>query len=61
VSAEEFTEWLSENYEAEVEAEIVAAVFDHQPLTMDQLRTLQPSVKVADLVRVVKDTGYPVN
>jgi hypothetical protein len=61
VSAEEFTEWLSENYEADVDAEIVAAVFDHQPLTMDQLRTLQPSVKVADLTCVVKDIGYPVN
>ena len=60
MSAEDFTEWLCENYEAEVEVEVVAAVFKHQPLTEDQLRALQPSAKVEDLVRAVKETGYQV-
>jgi hypothetical protein len=61
VPSDEFTDWLTENYEADVDAAVVAAVFEHQPLTKDQLRTLQPSAELADLQRAVVETGYPVN
>ena len=61
MSAEEFTQWLAENYEAEVDTDVVIAVFEHQPLTKGQLRTLQPLAKLAELLRVVEETGYPVN
>lgn len=60
MTAEEFTEWLEENYETEVDPEIVAAVFAHEPLTKEMLRTLQPEAKPAELVRAVKEVGYPL-
>jgi hypothetical protein len=59
-SADEFTEWLAENFETEVDAEIVASVFENRPLSDDQLRSLNPSRPVATLRKVVKETGYPL-
>lgn len=58
--ATEFAEWLSENYETEVDEDIVAAVFEHRPLTTDQLGALQPSANISALVRAVQKIGYPL-
>lgn len=60
MSADEFTEWLAENYETEIDPEIVAAVFDHRPLTKLQLAALAPEAEPAELVRVVNEVGYPL-
>jgi hypothetical protein len=59
MTAKEFTEWLEEYYEAEVDPKIVAAVFEHQPLTKEMLATLNPEAELAELKRVVKEVGYP--
>lgn len=60
MSAAEFAEWLAENYEAEVDPKIVAAVFDHQPLTKSMLAALNPNAELAELVRAVKEVGFPL-
>jgi hypothetical protein len=60
VSASDYAEWLEENYELEVNADIVASVFNNHPLTGAQLHTLNPSEKLADMSRLVRETGYPL-
>jgi hypothetical protein len=59
-TAERFAEWLSENYETEVDEEIVAAVFAGRPLTDEQLKSLNPEAKVREIRAAVIETGYPV-
>jgi hypothetical protein len=58
VSASDYAEWLEENYELEVDADIVASVFGNHPLTNAQLRTLNASGTLAEMSRAVQKTGY---
>lgn len=58
MTPQECTEWLAENYEVEVDASIVAEVFDNLPLTNIRLRGLNPSAATADLRSAVQQTGY---
>jgi len=58
MSSSDFSEWLAENYEVEVDAEIVEHVFKNLPLTDVQLRALNPSVAVTNLRSAVQETGY---
>jgi hypothetical protein len=60
VSASDYTEWLEENYELEVDAGIVASVYNNHPLTDAQLCTLNPSGKLAEMIQAVQQTGYPL-
>ena len=62
VTADEFAEWLQENFELDdpVDAEIVAEVFRHSPLTDDQLRVLNPTAALRDVRKAVEETGYPL-
>lgn len=60
VSPSQFTEWLEENFETDVDASVVASVFERYPLTDAQLRALNPSGAMADLRRAVHETGYPL-
>lgn len=61
VSASEYAQWLEENYEVDVDAGIVAGVFNNQPLTTDQLRALNPSGSLAEIRRAIQETGYPLD
>jgi len=56
--APEFAEWLGENYEAAVDADIVNHVFENRPFTDAQLRALNPSAAIAVLRHAVQETGY---
>jgi hypothetical protein len=60
VSPSEFAEWLAENYEVEVDEDIVADVFSNHPLSDVQLRALNPRAAIAELRRAVEETGYPL-
>jgi hypothetical protein len=56
----EFTEWLAENYETDVDGDIVRSVFDGQPLSDQQMLALNPSSPIHALRSAVRDTGYPI-
>jgi hypothetical protein len=58
MAAQEFADWLAENYEVEVDANIVVDVFNNLPLTDARLRALNPSAATADLRGAVQKTGY---
>jgi hypothetical protein len=58
MTPQEFAEWLAENYEADVDANIVADVFNNLPLTDARLRALNTSAATADLRNAVQKTGY---
>lgn len=57
-TAEEFAEWLSGNYEVEVDSGIVSSVFANNPLTNQQLSTLNPDATTKQLRKAVMETGY---
>ncbi len=57
-TAEEFAEWLACNYEVEVNSGIVSSVFANNPLTNQQLSTLNPDATTKQLRRAVIETGY---
>lgn len=59
-TAREFAEWLSENYEVDVENSVVESVFGNQPLFESQLSRLNPSLSLRVLRDAVNETGYPV-
>ena len=54
----EFAEWLSENYEVDIDADIVVEVFKNLPLTDVRLRGLNSSAAAADLRSAVQGIGY---
>jgi hypothetical protein len=58
MAAPEFAEWLAENYETAVDADIVGHVFKNRPLTDAQLRALNSSAAMSALRRTVQETGY---
>ena len=58
MTSPEFAEWLAENYEVAVDADIVDHVFKNRPLTDAQLRAINPSAAIATLRCAVQETGY---
>lgn len=58
MTPQQFAERLAENYEVEVDANIVADVFENLPLTEVRLRALNPTATIADLKRAVQEIGY---
>lgn len=60
MSASEFTEWLEENYETDVDGTIVKKVFDGEPLNSSWLQALCPEARLSDLTTTVSKTGYPI-
>ena len=59
-SASDFAEWLADNYEVEINTDIVSAVFANNPLTDEELSTLNPDASTKQLRKAVTDTGYPI-
>lgn len=55
----EFTDWLQENYEVDVDGSIVESVFNNHPLTEEKLSNLNPSQPIRVLRDAVCETGYP--
>jgi hypothetical protein len=56
----DFAEWLSENYETDVDSRIVQSVFDGHPLSVQQMLALNPLSPIHSIRNAVRDTGYPV-
>jgi hypothetical protein len=54
----EFTEWLQDNYEVDVEGSIVESVFNNRPLADADMTTRNPSQPIRMLRDAVRDTGY---
>lgn len=57
-SVSDLTEWLSENYETDVDSGIVQAVFDGHPLSDAQLSKLNPSSPIHTVRNAVRATGW---
>jgi len=53
-----FTEWLAENYEVDVDQSIVDSVFDNKPLSDSALLTLNAVQPINALRDAVRATGY---
>ncbi|WP_147866903.1 hypothetical protein [Stieleria maiorica] len=60
MSAVDFADWLEENYEVDVVGDVVANVFENQPLSDTQLAALNSKASLANLRKVVAETGYPL-
>lgn len=56
-----YQRWAESYYEVVVSAEITAAIFRHQPLTEDMIRTLNPDADPALVFAEATDIGYPVS
>lgn len=50
-----------EHSEVEIDAEVVAAIFAHQPLNKEMIYRLNPLVNLEQLVEDILDIGYPVD
>jgi hypothetical protein len=59
-SASEFTDWLAENYEMDVDGGIIQYVFDGQPLSEAQMSKLNPSSPRYVIRDAVLATGYAI-
>ena len=60
LGVDEFTEWLADNYDVEVDAPFVAHVFGHKPLSVAQLQQLNEDAPVHSLRSAVEQTAYPL-
>lgn len=60
LGVDEFIEWLADNYDVEVDAEIVAHVFGHKPLSVAQLQQLNEDAPVHSLRSAVEQMAYPL-
>ncbi|MFN3151102.1 hypothetical protein [Bremerella sp.] len=56
----EFTDWLEENYEVEVDGSIVESVFNNRPLSEEEMLTLNHSQPLRVLRDAVRETGYSI-
>ncbi len=56
----DFTEWLAENYETEVDHHVVKSVFRGQPLSDQQMSALNSSCPIHAIRSAVLATGYSV-
>lgn len=54
----EFTDWLQENYEVDVDGSIVESVFNNRPLSDADMAILNPSQPPRVLRNAVRETGY---
>lgn len=59
-SSAEFADWLAENYELDVDTDIVKSVFANNPLNDKQLSELNPNNAIKQLRQAVTNTGYAV-
>ncbi|MGB7348183.1 MAG: hypothetical protein WBD20_28420 [Pirellulaceae bacterium] len=59
-TASGFTQWLAENYETDVDADIIQSVFDGQPLSVSQMSKLNPSSPLHAIRDAVRATGYHI-
>lgn len=57
-SATAFTNWLSENYETDVELDIIQSVFDGEPLSDAQMAKLNSTSPIRSIRDAVRRTGY---
>ena len=60
MSPPEFTDWLEEDYETDVDGSIVESVFNGEPLSSASLQALCPDARLSDLAAAVAETGYPI-
>jgi hypothetical protein len=61
MGASEFAEWLAENYETEIDGDIVDHVFQNRPLTDTQLQAINSSAVIFALRRAVQETGFSLS
>ncbi len=59
-TASQFTDWLSDNYEIDVDSGIIESVFEGQPLSETQMRQLNSSAPIHLIRDAVRATGYPM-
>lgn len=59
-SASDLSEWLSEQYETEVDSAIVQSVFEGRPLSDTQMTALNPEAPIRELRQAVRETGWKV-
>lgn len=57
-SVADLTEWLSENYETDVDSEIIQSVFSDRPLTDSQMSKLNPTSPKHSIRDAVRATGW---
>ncbi|MDA8564115.1 hypothetical protein N9L06_06645 [Mariniblastus sp.] len=57
----DLTEWLSENYETDVESDIIKSVLDGHALSDAQMAKLNPSSPIHEIRNAVRETGWPTN
>lgn len=60
VSAVEFADWLEENYEVDVDSDVIKHIFKNRPMTNAQLSVLNPDASLNTLRKAVTEAGYPV-
>jgi len=60
LSPVQFADWLEENYEVDVDGDIIKHVFENRPITNAQLSSLNPDASIKTLRKTVAETGYPV-
>jgi hypothetical protein len=56
----QFTDWLAENYEVDVDCSIIESVFNNRALTDAEMTTLNPSQPLRVLRDAVRETGYTI-
>lgn len=54
-----YRDWAEEYYEHEVDLTAVRAVYDHEPLTEELIRTLNPDLALSLLDEDIREIGYP--
>lgn len=56
---ESFQEWAEENYERDVDIEIIEHIYTHKSLSENIVRNLNPSVSLGQVASEIDQIGYP--
>ena len=54
-----YQQWAEENYEVDVDLNMVEAVYRHRPLTADMVAALNAEITLEDLAEDIAEIGYP--
>ena len=55
---ETYCDWAEDYYEQEINCETVEMIYQHEPLTEEMVKTLNPERKFADLKEDIEEIGY---
>jgi hypothetical protein len=57
---ETYKEFAESYYECSIDLSVVQSIYEHQPMTVEMAKTLNPAVELENLRSELDEIGYPL-